>query len=165
MTGKLKIEIVESFETLSNLLKQEKNSQKKERIQVLYWLKTNLAETIGNLSALSGKHRTTVSRWLSLYRKGGLSKMLDIYKSSGRKPEISPEIQQALIQELNEKEGFSSYKEIQTWLYTVHDLDVAYKVVHDTVHYRLQAKLKVPRRSNVKKDVEAEAEFKKKFQK
>ena len=163
MTGKLKIEIIESVETLSKLIKQEKNPQKKARIQALYWIKTNLAETIGHLSALSGKHRNTGSRWLSSYRKGGISKMVDIYKSSGRKPEIPPEIQQALMQELNEKEGFSSYKEIQTWLYAVHDLDVAYKVVHDTVHYRLKAKLKVPRRSNVKKDAEAEAEFKKKF--
>ena len=165
VAGKLQIEIIESVETLSKLLKQEKNPQKKERIQALYWLKTNLAETIEHLSALSGKHRTTVSRWLSSYRKGGFSTMVDIYNSSGRKPKISPEIQQALINELNEKEGFSSYKEIQTWLYTVHDLDVAYKVVHDTVRYRLKAKLKVPRRTNVKKDVEAEAEFKKKFQK
>ncbi len=165
MTGKLKIEIVESVETLSKLVKQEKNPKKKERIQALYWIKTNLAETIGHLSALTGKHRTTVSRWLSSYRKGGLSKMLGIYKSSGRKAAIPSEIQQILINELNEKEGFSSYKEIQTWLYTVHDLDVTYKVVHDTVRYRLKAKLKVPRRSNIKKDTEAEIEFKKKFQK
>ncbi len=57
MTGKLKIEISESIETLSNLIKQEKNSQKRERIQVLYWIKTNLAKTIGHLSSLSGKHR------------------------------------------------------------------------------------------------------------
>ena len=162
---KLQIEIVESVETLSNLLKQEKNPQKKERIQALYWLKTNLSESVGHLSSLSGKHRTTVSRWLTSYRKGGLSKMLNIYKSSGRKPEIPPNIQQALINELKEKEGFSSYKEIKTWLYTVHNLDVSYKVVHDTVRYRALAKLKVPRRSNVKKDGEAEAEFKKKFQK
>ena len=97
MAGKLKIEISESIETLSNLLKQEKNAQKKERIQVLYWIKANLAETIGHLSDLSGKHRITVSRWLSSYRKGGISQMIDIYKSSGRKPEIPPEIQQALI--------------------------------------------------------------------
>ena len=162
MTGKLKIEIVESVETLSNLLKKEKNPQKKERIQALYWIKTNLAESIGHLSSLSGKHRTTVSRWLSSYRKEGLSKMLDIYKSSGRKAAIPSEIQQILINELNEKEGFSSYKEIKTWLYTVHDLEVSYKVVYETVRYRLKAKLKVPRRSNVKKDAEAEAEFKKK---
>lgn len=40
--------------------------------------------------------------------------MLDIYKSSGRKPEIPSGTQQALIQELNEKEGFSSYKEIRS---------------------------------------------------
>ena len=53
MTGKLQIEIMESVETLSNLLKQEKNLKKKERIQALYWLKTNLAETIGHLSAFS----------------------------------------------------------------------------------------------------------------
>ena len=46
MAGKLKIQIVESVETLSKLLKQEKNPQKKERIQALYWIKTNLAETL-----------------------------------------------------------------------------------------------------------------------
>ena len=38
--------------------------------------------------------------------------MLDIYKSSGRKPKITTEFQQALINELTEEEGFSSYKEI-----------------------------------------------------
>lgn len=114
MSGVLKIEIVESVETLKLLLKQEKNPQKKERIQALYWIKTNLAETIGHLSALTGKHRTTVSRWLNSYRKGGLSKMLGIYKSSGRKAAIPPEIQQTLLNELNEKEGFSSYKEIRS---------------------------------------------------
>lgn len=165
MSGVLKIEIVESVETLQSLLQQEKNSQKRERIQALYWIKTNLVESIGHLSSLNGKHRTTVSRWLSSYRKGGILKLLDIYKSSGRKTIIPPEIQQALINELNEKEGFSSYKEIQIWLYTVHGLDVSYKVVHDTVRYRLKAKLKAPRRSNIKKDIEAEIELKKNFQK
>ncbi len=67
MTGKLKIEITESVETLSKLLKQEKNLQKKERIQALYWIKTNLVESIGHLSALSRKHRTTVSRWCGMH--------------------------------------------------------------------------------------------------
>ena len=74
-----------------------------------------------------------------------------------------PDIQKALINELNNPEGFSSYKEIQTWLYTVHNLEVQYKVVHDTVRYRLKAKLKVSRRSNIKKDPEAEITFKKKL--
>lgn len=55
MTRKLKIEILESIKTLSRLLKQE-------RIETLYCIKTNLAETIGHLSVLTGKHRTIVSR-------------------------------------------------------------------------------------------------------
>lgn len=59
------------------------------------------------------------------------------------------------------KKDLVAIKKYAPWLYTVHDLDVAYKVVHDTVRYRALAKLKVPRRSNVKKDAEAEAEFKK----
>ena len=63
MTGKLKIEIVESVETLSKLIKREKNPQKKERIQALYWIKTNLVESIGHLSSLSGKHRTALPYW------------------------------------------------------------------------------------------------------
>ncbi len=49
MAGNLKIEIIESVETLSKLIKQEKNPQKKERIQALYWIKTNLVESIGHL--------------------------------------------------------------------------------------------------------------------
>ena len=159
MAGILKIEIAESSETLSNRLKQEKNTKRKERIQALFWIKTNLAESIGDLSSLRGKHRTTGARWLSWSRKGGLSKMLDIPIASGRTPGIPPEIKEKLINELNEREGLSTYKEIPTWLYTVHDLKVSYKVVQDTVRYRLKGKLKVARRSNANKTADSDIIF------
>jgi transposase len=46
------------------------------------------------------------------------------------------------------------------------DLDVPYSTVYATVRYRLKAKLKVPRPSNVKADEEEQEEFKKeKFEK
>ena len=47
MTGKLKIEIVKSVETLSRLLKQERNPQKKERIKKRHYqeLVQELAES------------------------------------------------------------------------------------------------------------------------
>ncbi|MBD1916453.1 winged helix-turn-helix domain-containing protein [Phormidium sp. FACHB-322] len=47
--------------------------------------------------------------------------------------------------ELQDPEGFGSYKEVQQWLQTVCGVNVAYKTVHGTVHYRLKAKLKRPR--------------------
>ena len=40
MSGVLKIEIVESEVTLKKLLTQQKSVKTKERVQVLYWLKT-----------------------------------------------------------------------------------------------------------------------------
>ena len=39
MSGVVKIEIIESAETLRELLKNAKTPQAKERIQALYWIK------------------------------------------------------------------------------------------------------------------------------
>ena|GEM_PF-1874073 len=76
ITGIIKIEITESAEELRKQLKNSDNQELKERIQALYWLKTNQVESTGAMASLTGKHRTTISRWLSKYRKGGLKGLL-----------------------------------------------------------------------------------------
>ncbi|MEB3277384.1 MAG: hypothetical protein VKK42_00480 [Lyngbya sp.] len=65
MTGIIKIEIRESALELLKELKKQENQELKERIQALYWLKTNQVESTGAIAGLVKKHRTTVSRWLS----------------------------------------------------------------------------------------------------
>ena len=52
------------------LLAQQKSAKTQKRVQVLYWLKTKQATSVGPLAALVGRHPTTVSRWLSKYRRG-----------------------------------------------------------------------------------------------
>lgn len=47
-----------------------------ERVQSLYLLKIRQVETVEHLAVLSGRGRRTISRWLSQYRSGGLTKML-----------------------------------------------------------------------------------------
>ena len=89
MSGKLKIEIKESKKQLVQLLRQEKESLARERIQILYWLKTGQAETVNNLATLVGRHRTTVSRWLRDYRSNGMDSL------TGLKQKLSPNIPQA----------------------------------------------------------------------
>ena len=163
MSGVLKIEIVESEKTLLKLLAQQKSAKTQQRVQVLYWLKTKQATSVGHLAALVGRHPTTVSRWLSKYRRGGLKALLTIESSPGRPASIPPEAIALLKQELSDPEGFSSYGEIQTWLETVCDVKVSYKVVHETVHYKLKAKLKVPRPVNIKQEKGAKEKFKKKL--
>ncbi len=83
-----------------------------ERVQVLYWLKTNQANSVGHLAALVGRHPTTVSRWLSKYRRGGLKALLTIESSPGRPATIPPFAIALLKEELSDPEGFSSYGEI-----------------------------------------------------
>ena len=50
MSGVLKINITESEETLKKLLVAQKIAKHRERVQVLYLLVTNQAETVGHLA-------------------------------------------------------------------------------------------------------------------
>ena len=161
MSGVIKIEILETVDELKQLLKSTANQEVKERIQALYWLKSERVKTTKAIASLVGKHRTTVSRWLSSYRTGGISSLLTKGKSSGRSRKLCPVIEESLKQELNEQQGFSSYKEIQTWLKTIHDVEMSYTGVHQLVRYQLKAKLKVPRPVHVKQKPGAVEEFKK----
>ena len=68
MCGVLKIEITESKENLKKLLIDQTVGKKKERIQILYLIKTYQAEMVGHLATLTGRHWVTISRWLSQTR-------------------------------------------------------------------------------------------------
>jgi transposase len=110
---------------------------------------------------LIGKHRVTVSRWLSSYKEQGINALLTKGKSTGRNKKLSPPVEASLKQELTDEQGFSSYKEIQIWLRVVHDVEMSYTGVHQLVRYKLKAKLKVPRPVHVKQEVGVVKDFKK----
>jgi putative transposase len=161
MSGIIKIKIWESELELLELLKQWENQEVKERIQALYWLKTKQVESTGAIASLVGKHRTTVSRWLSRYRRGGIKTLLHKGKSSGRKSEVTPELENKILIELRDPEGFSSYKEVQRWLKVMENVEMSYSGVHNLIRYRLKAKLKIPRPVHVKQEPGAVNHFKK----
>ena len=76
MSGVVKIEIRETAAELKALLHLEKDAQRHEKLQVLYWLKTQTVETVLSAAVRLGKHRTTIQRWLSSYRSGGIEELL-----------------------------------------------------------------------------------------
>ena len=145
MSGVIRIEISETVDELKELLKSTANQKVKERIQALYWLKSEQAKTTVAIASLVGRHRTTVSKWLSSYKTGGIKALITKGKSSGRKKKLNTSVEDSLKQELEEQEGFSSYKEVQIWLKAIDDIEMSYTGVHQIVRYRLGAKLKVPR--------------------
>ena len=103
MTGVYKIEISESEAELKELLRQEKTGSGKERIQVLYLLKTKKAKTVTEAAEMLGRNRVTVQDWLGKYRQGGLEQLLSKKVSTGRAITVPQWAEKALEKRLKEK--------------------------------------------------------------
>jgi len=161
MSGVVKINIAENPKTLQTLLSQQKTAQGFERVQALYLLKTKQVETVQHLAMVLGRTRITVQRWLRKYRQEGIVGLLREKKSPGRRQAIPNWAVERLRQELQQPEGFKSYGEVRTWLQAVLGVEASYKVVHNTVRYKLQSKLKVARPHSVTQHPEAISSFKK----
>ncbi|NJQ97687.1 MAG: IS630 family transposase [Hydrococcus sp. CSU_1_8] len=145
MTGVPKIEIVESAATLKGLMKQQKSSLGFTKIQALYLLKIKAVETIRHLAVVIGRGEATIHRWLHLYRKGGLEKLLEEHPKTGRPKKLPVETVAKLQEELRDREGFSSYQEVKIWALAIEDIQASYGTIHRLVRYELQGKLKVAR--------------------
>lgn len=161
MAGVYKLEIAESVEDLKQLLRLQKSASDKERIQVLYLLKSEQAQTVQAAAKLLGRHRVTVQEWLRLYRQGGLSGLLSHKPRLGRQPSIPQWAQDALNKRLQQEEGFNSYGEICQWLESQQGIVSPYKTVHQLVHYRLKASPKVARPISAKQSPEQVETYKK----
>ncbi len=143
--------IKEDISQLEQMLKTEKDARLKERILALYLIKTGQAKTRIALGKMLAKYRTTIGDWLKEYENNGMSGLLTIQTHSNRKPAIPPDVLEQLKQKLKDPEGFNSYKAIQIWIATEFNISVPYKTLHNIVRYRLKSKLKVGRKSHVKK--------------
>lgn len=158
MVGVYKLEITETAADLKQRLRTQKTASDQERIQLLYLLKTEQAQTVQEAAALLGRHRVTVQEWLRLYRQGGLEALLEHKPRTGRRQSIPLWAQEALNQRLHQSKGFESDGELGQWLETQLGLTVPSKTVHQLVHYRLKATPKVARplsASNAADQVEA----------
>ena len=161
MSRPFRIEITESEEELKKRLKTATLGNQKEKLQMLWWLKSGQVKAQQEIGKRLARDSSTVTRWLQKYRLGGLSSLLEIKKAPGASRKISAQAIAALKHELETGKGFSSYGAIVEWLKQEHKLDIEYGTVYAWVRYRLGAKLKVPRPQSYKQDEELISEFKK----
>lgn len=103
------IDIAESETFLEKSLKQAKTGFRKERLQMLWWIKTKQIRYRQEIGERLGRSPATISRWLSLYRQGGLTALLEEKKAPGAVPQIRGEVLEKLKQRLVSEEGFRSY--------------------------------------------------------
>ena len=161
MSRPLNIFILETVDELKQLMNAQQKAKLKERIQTLYLLQNKRAKTLQDLADFLGRSRSTIESWLTLYRKKGLLGLLAWNYHGGQPLAIPEPVLTELREKLSQPQGFKSYGEIQQWLRAEYGLEIHYKTVHKTVHYKLKAKLKVARPTHLKRDDTAVVEFKK----
>ena len=162
MSRSLHIEVHESAEELKRIMNEQARAKFRERIQILYWIKTEFFNSLQELADHLGRSKSVIVKWLKEYRTHGLTGLLQWNYHGGRRSKISEAMVAALQIRLNDpSQGFHSYGEIQQWLLQEYEVDIPYSTVHQVVHYRLKAKLKVARPTSIHRDEEAVISFKK----
>jgi len=157
----LKTAIRETAADLKQQLHTQTTARGQERLQMLYWLKTGMVVTRGELARRLARNESTIYRWLEQYKRGGLAALLRVKTAPGKPPKIPPAAVERLRQRLAQPQGFHSYGEIQQWLASECGVEAAYKTVHQTVHYKLNSKLKVPRPRSKQAELQLQETFKK----
>ncbi len=144
-------QIKETSEELREMLKNEHQVKRQNRLQALYLIVTNEAKSRGKIARVPGKNRNTIPDWLSLYEAGGLEKLLEIYKPGGAKGKIGESVIEEIRAMWATEKGVRTYKEIHQMVVKKHKIKIHYSNVHHLVRYKIEAKAKVPRPSNPKK--------------
>jgi transposase len=164
MSGVYQLEIKETPEELKKLLALQKTASCKERVQLLYLLKTGYGQTISQTAELIGRNRVTLHKWIRQYKAGGIERLLKQKSSPGRPRTIPNWAEKALFKRLHEPQGFNSYQEIVEWLEQNLGVNTCYKTVHKLVYYRLQSCPKVPRPKSLEQSQAQVEAFKKTLQ-
>lgn len=163
MSGIQKVEIIENAEELLKKSRKVSSPLAQARLRAFYLYKSRKAKQYDEIAREVGYERHAVGQWFKCYREKGLAACLEIDTGGNKRPAaIRGSVLEALKAKLSDPlDYFTSYKQIQQWLEKEHGISLKYEYVHKFVHRHLGAKLKVVRKSNLKKDPAREEKFKK----
>lgn len=144
--------VQEPLVELEARLRQERTSEVRPRLHLLVLIASGAVRSQSEAATHLALHRNTISRYLALYRTGGLDALLQLDRGGApaEQRSLSGPVMEALQAQLA-GEGFEGYTDVHRWLEAEHGVELPYGTVHDIVRYRLRAKLKRARPSNAKK--------------
>lgn len=158
-----KTEIKESAEELLKRSRRVSHPLAQARLRAFYLYKSGKSYEFSQIAGEVGYGPHAVGQWFKLYREKGLDACLAINPGGHKRDSV---IKGKVLEDLKAKLSlpvhyFTSYKEIHQWLEKEHNIRLSYEYVHRLVHRHLGAKLKVVRKSNLKKNPALEEKFKK----
>ena len=160
MGRKSQIRIAENLATLESYKQKMTNFKSSQKLELLFLVSSGRYKSLGSIANILSIDYSTLHRWLQIYRDKGIDYYLSPSKRNRSSKIITPAIHKELEELLNrETVQFNGYKDIQQWLEITHGVKIEYQWLWKYLTTKLGTTLKVPRKSNVKKDKEASAEF------
>lgn len=160
MSLPIKLVVKESRSELQQL-KGKMGSHLAPKIKMLLSIQSGIDKNI-ELASKTGSGLRSIIRWKKQYQAEGIDALFRDNRGHGHKPALGEKEQQQLEAQLsNPKSGFRSYLEIQQWVEATFGIKMEYQALYKFLRRRYGTKLKVGRKSHIKKDEKAVAFFKK----
>ena len=153
-------------ESESEIKKLMKNSPAMvaKRLQALLVFKRHHGQGISKRLVADeiGVNHNSIQTWRSRYIEGGIE-MLMSHSNIGYKPsKINDQQEQAIKKQLNDPHnGIVGFNELLDWFNRTFQTEINYKTFHGFVVRKFNAKIKVARKTHIKKDVQAVEALKK----
>ena len=163
MSAPKQIQIKESVKELRKLQKRS-IPMIANRIRVLIEIKKHQATGISKraVADIVGVNQNSVQTWRCMYLSGGIDAILSYQKREGRPSVLSKEEHQRIEEKLKDpKNGLRGFTELQNWVEQEFEKTVLYNTLFKYSQRHFGAKVKVARKSHIKKDDEAVSTFKK----
>lgn len=162
MANALSIRVKESLQELRLLLKKSPVHYSSKLRMLIEIKHSDVALSKNELANKIGVNHNSIQTWRTKYKREGLKGLLKDGRI-GFKPSIITSVAHKKIAEkLNTPvAAFSSYKQLHEWVDKQLVTGVNYNSLRHYVKRHFGAKLKVPRKSHIRKDEEAVGAFKK----
>ncbi len=153
-------------ESISELRKLQKNSipMIANRIRVLIELKKHELTGISKraVADIVGVNQNSVQTWRTLYASGGIDAIMNYQKREGRPSVLTKDEHKKIEEKLKDpKNGLRGFTELQNWVEQEFNKTILYNTLFKYSQRHFGAKVKVARKSHVKKDEKAVEAFKK----
>jgi len=164
MSKPFKITVKETIKELRKL--QRKNGELIEkRMRMLIEIKKHEKTGISKraLSEITGINHNSIVKWRKLYNKEGISALLIHGRIGGFKKSVFSESEHKQIEEKvsNPTNGLRGYKELLEWVNNEFSKEIKYITLVKYAERHFGTKIKVARKSHVKKDEALVDSFKK----
>lgn len=163
MSSPTTFRIKESESQIKNLIKSS-NAMIGKRLYALLVFKRNEKSGISKRQVADevGVNHNSIQTWRASYIEGGIQALMT-HSNIGYKPsKINKKQEKALkIKLSDESNGIVGFNELLDWFDKKFKTEINYKTFHGFVVRKFNAKIKVARKSHVKKDPEAVEAFKK----